>query len=73
MAEEAEAAAVESWSFDLSRKCKVEQELEVFVSDAPIATAEELAAWTASQLEPLEERQHKKRYDFAEDTAVSLD
>jgi hypothetical protein len=51
----------------------VDQELEVFVSDLPISSTEELAAWTAEQLEPLSERAAKKRYDFAEQTPVILD
>ena len=69
----AEEAVKSSWSLELSAKCKVEQELEVFVSEMPLTIGEELDQWTAAQLEALADRAAKKRYDTAETQPVLLD
>ena len=66
-------AVQNSWNLELAEKCKVEQEVEVFVSDVPISDAQELEVWTTEQLSSLEDRVAKKRYDFAEETPVVLD
>ena len=71
--ERATEAVQNSWDLELAEKCKVEQEVEVFVSDVPISDAQELEAWTTEQLSSLEDRVAKKRYDFAEETPVVLD
>ena len=70
---EAMAATQSAWTMSLSKKCKVEQELEVFVSEKPLATADELAAWNQSQKEGLGERVVKKTVEFSEETPVHLD
>ena len=69
----AEEAVKAGWALELSEKCKVDQELEVFVSDTPLSGGEELEQWTAAQLETLEDRVAKKRYDTAEEQPVMLD
>ena len=70
---EAEERVKADWSPELAAKCKVDQELEVFVSDLPIASTEELATWTTQQVEAIGDRAAKKRYDIAEETPVVLD
>lgn len=69
----AEEAVKTGWDLELSEKCKVEQELEVFVSEAPLTSGEQLDQWTAAQLETLTDRAAKKRYDTAEEQPVVLD
>ena len=70
---EALEATRAGWSLPLSKKCKVEQELEVFVSEAPFADVAALNAWNLTQVETLEDRVAKKRIDTAEELPVSLD
>ncbi len=70
---ETTAAVQVAWAFTLSGKCKVDQELEVFVSKKPLATADELAAWNLSQQEALGNRVVRKTLEFAEETPVHLD
>jgi hypothetical protein len=72
------AATQSVWAFDLSAKCKVEQELEVSVSEVPFATADALAAWHQVQRDALgervvKERVVKKTLEFTEDVPVHLD
>jgi hypothetical protein len=62
-----------AWSMRLAEKCKVEQQLEVFVSEIPIGSAEELNAWNRTQVEGLADRVAKKRIETAEELPVSLD
>jgi hypothetical protein len=70
---ESMAATQAAWAMTLSEKCKVDQVLEVFVSEKPLATADELAAWNQSQQETLGDRVVKKTLEFAEETPVHLD
>ena len=69
----AEEAVKTGWALELSEKCKVEQELEVFVSDVPLSVGQALEEWTAAQLETLADRVAKKRIDTVEDQPVLLD
>jgi len=71
--DEALEATRGTWSLRLSEKCKVDQELEVFVSDVPIADATALNAWNLKQVESLADRVAKKRIETAEEQSVSLD
>ena len=69
----AEEAVKTGWTLELAEKCKVEQELEIFVSDSPLTSGQQLEEWTAAQLEALTDRVAKKRYDTVEDQPVLLD
>lgn len=71
--QEALAAAQEDWNFGLSKKCKVEQELEFFVSDQPLPDADAIAAWGKTQQDGLADRVVNKTIEFAEETPVHLD
>jgi hypothetical protein len=71
--QEALAAAQEHWEFGLSKKCKVKQELEFFVSDKPLLNADAISAWGKIQQESLVERVVSKTVEFIEETPVHLD